>query len=100
MLTHPDKNKNNIDYKDYYERTVEAKNQNDKSELIYIAYKLNIEELYSMDEKHFGSIKRKIKETEMVSSGINNNSFWVWYHTDNDQLKKVMAYQIGKTSKR
>lgn len=100
MKTHPDKNKNNVDYKDYYERTVEAKNKNDKAELVYIAYKLEIKELYDIDEEHFGSIKRKIKETEIVSNGINNNSFWVWYHTDNEQLKKVMAHQIGKTVKR
>jgi hypothetical protein len=99
MKTHPDKNKNNIDYKDYYERTVQAKNNNDKAELVYIAYKLEIKELYNIDENHFGSIKRKIKETEIVSNKINSNSFWIWYHTDNLQLKKVMSYQIGKTKR-
>lgn len=96
MITHPDKNKGNDLYKEYYRKAVEAKNNNDKPELLFIAYKLNIDELYNMDEEHFGSIKRKIKEMEMISNNINYNSYWIWYHTDNQQLKRVMSSQISK----
>ena len=99
MITHPDKSKNNKNfdlYTDFYRRTIKAKDDNDKAEIIYIAYKLKISEVYDVDDEHFGSIKRKIKEKEMSSNTVNMNSFWIWYHTDSQVLKRIMAEQIAK----
>lgn len=99
MMTHPDKSKNNKNfdlYSDYYRRTIKAKDENDKAEIIYIAYKLKLGEVYDIDDEHFGSIKKKIKEKEMSSNNLNYNSFWIWYHTDNQVLKQMMAHQINR----
>ena len=103
MLTHPDKSKNNKNadlYSELYRRTIKAKDDNDKAEIIYIAYKLKLNEVYDVDDEHFGSVKRKIKEKEMSSSNLNLNSFWIWYHTDNPQLKRLMVEQINQMKKR
>ena len=103
MMTNPDKNKNNNNldfYQDLYKKTIKAKDDNDKAEIIYIAYKLKLSDVYELDDEHFGSIKRKIKEKELSSNSINTNSFWVWYHTDSQSLKRIMAAQIAQMSKR
>ena len=103
MMIHPDKNKNtsNIElYKTLYKRIIEAKNNNDKADILYVAYKLSIKEVYDISDEHFGSIRKKIKEKEMESNNLKYNSFWVWYHTDNKHLKKVMSTQIASTLKR
>lgn len=103
MTIHPDKNKNknnNEIYSDYYRRVIKAKDENDKAEIIYIAYKLKIAEVYDIDDEHYGSVKKKIKEHEMTSKNIEFNSFWVWYHTDNQQLKRMMVEQINQLIKR
>ena len=98
MITHPDKSRNNKNsdlYIDFYRRTVKAKDDNDKAEIIYIAYKLKLPEVYDIADEHFGAIKKKIKEKEMSSTNLNMNSFWIWYHTDNQALKRIMAGQIA-----
>ncbi len=103
MMIHPDKNKNKGNteiYSTLYKRVVKAKNDNDKADIIYIGYKLNIKDIYDLDDEHFGSVKRKIKEKQLESTNLTYNSFWVWYHTDNDGLKKMMANQIAKTTLR
>jgi hypothetical protein len=103
MITHPDKNKNksnNEYYSSLYGKVIRAKDENDKAEIIYIAYKLKINEIYDIDDEHFQSIKNKIKEKEKTSSSINYNSFWIWYHTDNKELKKVMAGQIAQMTRK
>jgi hypothetical protein len=56
--------------------------------------------VYDIGDEHFGSIKRKIKEKEQSSNTINLNSFWIWYHTDNQTLKRIMSDQIAKISRR
>ena len=102
MMTHPDKNRNNKNsglYLDFYSRAIKAKDENDKAEIIYIAYKLKIEEVYDIEDEHFGSIKKKIKENEVSSKNLEYNSFWVWYHTDNSQLKRLMVEQINQVYK-
>ena len=103
MLTHPDKNRNNRNlelYSDLYRRAIKAKDDNDKAEIIYIAYKLKITEVYDVDDEHFGSVRKKIKEKEISSTNLSYNSFWVWYHTDNQSLKRVMVEQINQLYKR
>jgi hypothetical protein len=99
MMTHPDKNHDNCYYTELYKRVIKAKDDNDKAEIIYIAYKLKIKDVYTINEEHFGSIKRKIKEKEMMSSNLNLNSFWIWYHTESPELKRVMTHQINKMFK-
>lgn len=99
MKTHPDKTKGKPyeeEYQDLYKQAVKAKNDNDKSEILYIAYKLKLKEVFEIDEEHFNNLKLKIKTFEMKSNQIDNNPFWVWYHTDNVQLKRVMIQQITK----
>jgi uncharacterized protein YdaU (DUF1376 family) len=103
MMTHPDKNKTNrnVDvYGDFYRRVVKAKDENDKAEIIYIAYKLKLPEVYDISDEHFGSIRKKIKEKEITSNNVSYNSFWIWYHTDNPQLKQMMVYQINQMMRR
>jgi hypothetical protein len=103
MMTHPDKNKNirNLElYSDFYRRVIKAKDENDKAEIIYIAYKLKLPEVYDVEDEHFGSVRKKIKEKEMSSTNLNYNSFWIWYHTDNQQLKRLMVEQINMMLKR
>jgi len=103
MITHPDKNKNknnNEYYSELYGKVIKAKDDNDKAEIIYIAYKLKINEVYDIDDEHFGSIKKKIKEKQISSENMNLNSFWIWYHTESKELKKIMALQIAKLAKR
>lgn len=103
MMIHPDKNKNKSNtelYTTLYKRIIEAKNNNDKADILYVAYKLNIKEVYDIEDDHFGSIKKKIKEKEMESNNLKYNSFWVWYHTDNKKLKKVMSNQIVSSMKK
>lgn len=103
MITHPDKNKTNRNveqYGDFYRRVVKAKDENDKAEIIYIAYKLKLPEVYDIDDEHFGSIRKKIKEKETISNNMNYNSFWIWYHTDNKQLKNMMVHQINQMMRR
>lgn len=98
MMIHPDKNKdkfNNELYNVLYRKIIKAKNENDKAEILYIAYKLKIKEVYDINDEHFDSIKTKIKEKQIESNNIQYNSYWVWYHTENTQLKKIMVNQIS-----
>ena len=99
MKTHPDKTKGKVfeeEYEDYYKKAVVAKNENDKAEILYIAYKLDVKEVFEVDEEHFGNVKYKIKTLEMKSTQLDNNPFWIWYHTDNQALKNIMIQQIAK----
>ena len=99
MKTHPDKTKGKVfeeEYEEFYKRAVKAKNDNDKAEILYIAYKLNIKEVFDVDDDHFGNVRYKIKTLEMKSTQLDNNPFWVWYHTDNRALKNIMTQQIAK----
>ena len=97
MITHPDKNMNeNNTYNDYYKKTIEAKNNNDISLILYIAYKLNLDDIYDIEEQYFNDIKIKINDLKTKSEGIDMNSFWIWYHTDNVKLKRIMVEQITK----
>jgi hypothetical protein len=99
MKTHPDKTKGKPfeeEYEEFYKKAVKAKNDNDKAEILYIAYKLDIKEVFDVDDEHFGNVKFKIKTLEMKSTQLDNNPFWVWYHTDNDALKNIMIQQITK----
>lgn len=99
MKTHPDKIRNSShakEYKKYYEIAVEAKNANDKAEIMYVAYKLDIPEVFEVDDEHFGNVRYKIKLLEMQAEGIDTNPFWIWYHTQNEQLKRIMIQQITK----
>lgn len=99
MITHPDKNKDNYKYElytDFYKRSVKAKDSNDISEIIFIAYKLNINEVYDIDDEYFVNLKSKLTEIKNKSNTIDMNSFWVWYHTDNKKLKRMMVEQISK----
>ena len=99
MKTHPDKTKGKSykeEYEEYYKEAVKAKNDNDKAQILYIAFKLDIKEVFDVDDEHFGNVKYKIKTLEMKSTSLDNNPFWVWYHTDNRQLKNIMIQQISK----
>lgn len=103
MMIHPDKNKTNKNielYSDLYKKVIKAKDENDKAEIIYIAYKLKIVEVYDIDDEHFGAVKKRIKEKELSSANLNYNSFWVWYHTADPTLKKIMVQQINTIIKR
>ena len=102
MITHPDKHKDNknSDYHlEMYHRVIRAKEKNDKSEIIYVAYKLKLKEVYDVDDEHFDSIKEKIKKNQTLSKNLEYNSFWIWYHTENKELKKMMIDQINNMSK-
>jgi len=97
MITHPDKtlkNNNRKEYSNFYKDAVNAKNNNDKAELIYIAYKLNIKDVFEINDEHFGNIKYKIAKLNMDTKNIENSPYWVWYYTDNESLKKIMKTQI------
>jgi len=99
MKTHPDKTKGKPfeeEYEEYYKDAVKAKNENDKAEILYIAFKLNIKEVFDVDDEHFGNVRYKIKKLEMKSTQLDNNPFWVWYHTENKSLKNIMIQQISK----
>ena len=103
MITHPDKikNKSNKDeYLDYYRKAVEAKNTNNKTDIIYIAYKLNIEEVFSLDVAYFQHLKFKISQLNLETKGIERSPYWVWYYSDSDEIKNIMNSQIKKFNKR
>lgn len=98
-ITHPDKIKNEQDrdiYIQYYQRVVDAKELNNKHEILYVAYLLGIKEIYELSDDDLGSIKKRIKELEMESRLIDNNSFWVCYYTNDKDLKKQLVKQILK----
>jgi len=99
MKTHPDKTKGSPfeeELEEFYKRAVKAKNENDKAEVLYIAYKLNIPEVFDVADEHFGNVRYKIKTLEMKSTQLDNNPFWIWYHTQNNELKNIMIQQITK----
>jgi len=101
MVTHPDKSSNNVnkeEYKVYYKKAVDAKNTYDISEIIYIAYKLNLKEIFDIDIKYFDTIKQRISMINLESKGIENSPYWVWYYTDNDSLKNLMDLYIKKVN--
>jgi hypothetical protein len=99
MMTHPDKtngNNNSKEYNEIYKNAINAKNNNNKEELIYIAYKLNIKEIFEINDDYFNNIKYKIVKLNNDTKNIENNPYWVWYYTDNESLKKIMENQINK----
>ena len=103
MMTHPDKNKGKPHEKEYaniYKDAVKAKNENDKAEIIYIAYKLNIKEVFDLNEEHFGTIKYKIAKLNIDARSVENSPYWVWYYTDNESLRNVMKKHINKFNKK
>ena len=99
MITHPDKIKNKDEEKEYtyyYKKAIEAKNENNKSEIIFIAFKLNIDDVYKIDNENFGNIKYNIAKLNIDINNIENNPYWIWYYTNNEILKKLMEKQIRK----
>lgn len=103
MITHPDKLNDNLNkdlYLDYYRKAVDAKNTNNKIEIIYIAYKLNIEDVFDIDLMYFNQLRYKIAQLNLESKGIERSPFWVWYHTDSEEMKNFMYDQIKKSTNR
>lgn len=101
MITHPDKIKNPIllkEYSDYYRYVVEAKKNNNELDIIYIAYKLNIEDVYSIDNEYFDRLKYNISKKNNDITRVENSPYWVWYYTDNNTLKNIMKIQIKNNS--
>lgn len=101
MITHPDKIKNPIllkEYSDYYRYVVEAKKNNNELDIIYIAYKLNIEDVYSIDNEYFDRLKYNISKKNNDITRVENSPYWVWYYTDNNTLKNIMKNQIKNNS--
>lgn len=101
MITHPDKIKNSTllkEYSDYYRYVVEAKKNNNELDIIYIAYKLNIEDVYSIDNEYFDRLKYNISKKNNDITRVENSPYWVWYYTDNNTLKNIMKIQIKNNS--
>lgn len=98
-ITHPDKiiDTNNFElYINYYKNVVNAKNTNNKYEILYIAYLLNIDELFNLPENDLGSIRRRLKEIEIETRTVENNIFWVYHYTDDLELKQYLFKKISK----
>lgn len=103
MITHPDKIKNSLllkEYDEYYKYAVEAKKNNNELDIIYIAYKLNIKEVYNVDNEYFNKLKYNITKKNTDITRIENSPYWVWYYTDNNSLKNIMKNEIKKHSNR
>lgn len=96
IKTHPDKNNDNDEYDEYYKKVVKAKEENDKATILFTAYELELKELYDVDQEHFSCIKKRIAELEIKTKSLDNNPFWIWYHSDNKHLRRVMIDQITK----
>lgn len=103
MITHPDKIKNSLllkEYDEYYKYAVEAKKNNNEQDIIYIAYKLNIKEVYDIDNEYFKKLKYNITKKNTDITRIENSPYWVWYYTDNNSLKNIMKNEIKKHTNR
>ena len=101
-ITHPDKIKNEEhrdEYIGFYRRVVDAKDSNNKHEILYVGYLLGIKDIYELSENDLGSIKKRIKELEMESRLIDNNSFWACYYTNDPKLKSALFQQIVNLKK-
>lgn len=103
IMTHPDKIKdvsNKDKYIELYKKAVKAKEDNDKSTIIYIAFELGIYDVFNIDESHFGNIRYVTEKKRLELVQLENNPYWVWYYTKNKDLKKLMEKQINGIQKR
>jgi hypothetical protein len=95
-LTHPDK----LDAHDplkteklklYLEATTAA-NKNDIAVILLIGYKLGLE--IDVVENYNEYINREINKLSLLLNSIEYTNSWVWYHTPNESLKKIMIERI------
>lgn len=87
--THPDKNVDNNEIKEKEQLYKEALNyykNNQLSDLILIAYQLNID--FDLDELKKDKLKEEIEFLQTGLSFIENNISWRWYYTDDEEKRK------------
>lgn len=99
FLTHPDKIKNDDKEKDikmkYYLEVQKSAQNNDIANILLIGNKLGIEIIIENDYKE--TLNREISNLELKSKNLEYTNVWVWYHTHNDMLKKIMVDRIRES---
>jgi hypothetical protein len=99
FLTHPDKIKNDDKDKDikmkYYLDVQKSAQKNDIANILIIANKLSIEIEVQNDYKEI--LKQEICNLELQTKNLEYTNVWVWYHTPNDMLKKIMVDRLRET---
>lgn len=95
-LTHPDKLEDNDPLKKeklklYHEATTAA-NKNDIAVILLIGYKLGLE--IDIVENYNEYINREINKLSLQLNSMEYSNSWVWYHTQNESLKKIMIERI------
>lgn len=99
FLTHPDKIKNDDKEKDikmkYYLEVQKSAQNNDIANILLIGNKLGVEIVVENDYKEI--LNREISNLELKSKNLEYTNVWVWYHTHNDMLKKIMVDRIRES---
>jgi hypothetical protein len=95
-LTHPDKLEDSDSLKTeklkmYLEATTAA-NKNNIAAILLIGYKLGLE--IDVVENYTEYINREINNLSLHLNSIEYTNSWIWYHTQNESLKKIMIERI------
>jgi hypothetical protein len=95
-LTHLDKLSDNDPLKDekmkiYLDATTAA-NKNDIATILFLGYKLDLE--INIIENYNEYINREINKLSLQLNSIEYTNSWIWYHTSNESLKKIMIERI------
>jgi hypothetical protein len=97
MIVHPDKVKDKSkleEYKIIFERVVKAKERKDYSTIIIEAGKLGLNVESAIKDDHIMGLKTQIQEIRQRINFFNLIPAWVWYHTDNEVIKKEMLKKL------
>lgn len=96
VLTHPDKLKDDDPFKeqkmDYYIRVQESAKKNDISDILVIGYNLGID--INLENDYTKILNSSIKNMGVQIRQIEYTNSWIWYHSENENLKQIVIERI------
>lgn len=96
VLTHPDKLKNDDPLKeekmDYYVRVQESAEKNDVCDILVIGYNLGID--MNLENDYTKILNSSIKNMGVQIRQVEYTNSWIWYHSENDNLKQIVIERI------
>jgi hypothetical protein len=96
VLTHPDKLKEEDPLKTeklkFYIEVTKAADKYDIATILLIGYKLGLE--IDVVENYTEYINREINKLSLQLKTVEYTNSWIWYHTSNINLRKIMIERI------
>lgn len=98
-LTHPDRVRIDDPTREskisIYLELINCSKENNIAGILLLAHKLDVD--FEITDKYIALITNSINQLDAQIKNMEYITSWVWYHTDNDQLKRLMLDRIKET---